>query len=110
MHNLADAPQLVKIVGVDSGSRAGRFKYCPYHIIYNYLALRNKILRAQNKGLFIYRDGRPVRAQDFRFTLKRAIKSTGLDESNYDTHSLRISRAKDLQKSGMSVEDIMQMG
>ena len=34
----------------------------------------------------------------------------GLEEVNYDTHSLRIGCAKDLQKAGLSVESIKDIG
>ena len=67
-------------------------------------------MNANNKGLFIYRDGREFKAQDFRLVLKEAIRHIGLDNNNYDTHSLCIGQAKDLQRNGLSVEDIKQMG
>ena len=43
-HSVAETPQIIKIY--DSGgevSASNRFKYCPYHIIYDFIALRSSI-------------------------------------------------------------------
>ena len=39
---------------------------------------------------FIFRDGTPVCADQFRLVLKIAISDSGLEQDNYNTHSLRI--------------------
>ena len=109
-HNLSNSPQLIKISGLTSNSKPTlitKDKYCPYRIIHDFMQVRDRVrTRLSDPPLFIFRDGRPVKAQDFRCILKKAIRDLDLDETNYDTHSLRIGRAKDLQKEGLSVDEI----
>ena len=113
-HNFGNTPQIIKISSLtseDKPTMISRFKYCPYRIIYNYLQIRDKVKTSMSEPpLFIFRDGRPVKAQDFRSILKSAIKNLDLDENNYNTHSLHIGRAKDLQKEGFSVDEIKEVG
>ena len=59
---------------------------------------------------FVFRDGTPVRADQFRSVLKQAIEDAGLDQDNYDTHSLRIGRTKDLFAAGYSIDQIKDAG
>ena len=99
MHNFCNTPQIVKISGPDSDKKPTLivcYKYCPYRIIHDYMQVRANInCELKEPPLFVFSDGRSVKAQDFRMVWKQAIKSLGLEESNYETHSLRIGRAKD---------------
>lgn len=109
-HNWSKPLQLVKIYGIDQGStKAGKYKYCPYHIIHDYLSCTDRAHNSRHDAMFMYRD-RTVKAQEFQVMLKEAINVIDLDKNNYNTHSLHIGRVKDLQKSGVSVELIKSMG
>ena len=59
---------------------------------------------------FVFRDGSPVKPIHIRQVLRVIIKKLGLDAALYDTHSLRIGRATDLQKQKCSVEEIKVFG
>ena len=113
-YNLCNTPQIIKISGLGSEIKPmmiAKYKYCPYRIIFDYLQIRDRIrCSLPEPPLFIFRDGRAVKAQDFRLVLKRAIRDLDLDESIYDTHSLHIRRAKDLQKEGLTVDEIKDIG
>ena len=115
-HSKWEAPQLVKISGYDMNAnnegfqnKNERFRYCPYQILSDYMDER-EVIRTNNKALLIFRDGKTVKAQNFRTFLKKMINQIGLDESNYDTHSLRLGRAMDLVKMGLSIEEIKTIG
>ena len=50
-HSECQQPQMVKIYGINGGAKtAGKYKYCPYHIIYDYLALWDKVRFSRDGG------------------------------------------------------------
>ena len=105
-------PQIVKITGIEDKLDkhfADIPKYCPSKILLEYLDARGD-LRNNNELFFIYRDGSPVKPDNFRAVLKECIKMTGLDETQYDTHSLHIGRAVDLFKMGIPIESNKKSG
>ena len=117
-HNRNQKPQIITVASI--AQKDGEFLYflddhnfCPYVIITNYIKLRNS-LRIKNSSkhpnCFIFSNGSPVKVERVRAVLKRAVADANLDPENYDTHSLRSGRARDLFKVGISVEDIKKIG
>ena len=107
----ADKPQIVKMTPITEKSTASHFKpsYCPFSIMMQYLNLRRDFVE-DDEPLFIFRGRRPDKADEMRRVLKRAIKKLGINDDNYNIHSLRIGRACQLQADGINVQFIKQFG
>ena len=84
-------------------------KFCPVQWTKRFIHLRGPV-KNNDENFFHFRDSSPVSASVFRNMLRETIASFDLDPSIYDTHSFRIGRATDLFKSGVSVDDIKQLG
>ena len=125
-HNKANKPQLIKISSesmqcTKQGQRkwltgsVQNFKeavvdlYCPFRAVRDYIKVRRKQI-SDDEQFFIFRDRSPVKLYHFRAYLKKVLKSMGIDQTLYDTHSLRAGRSVDLLKLGLSVETIKKIG
>ena len=81
--------------------------YCPYKIIWAYLAVRSN---KEDVPFFVFRDDKPVSGDMFHRVMRNVIRSMGLNPLNYDTHSFCIGQAMDLQKMRMSLSTMKKMG
>ena len=106
-HGIESLPQKVKIEG--NITLAGDIRFNPYIITQSYLSLRGDYSDI-NDPLYIFRDGRPVQPIHVRKLLKKLLINSRLNPQLYDTHSLRIGRATELQKLGTSIETIKRVG
>ena len=110
-HGIGDNPQSMKISGNNADPCDRNACYCPVKLPHTHAKLHHSKAAAHNRGpLFIFSDGSPVRPYHYRLVLKCAIKMAGLDQNNYDCHSLRIGRSCDLFRDKMPVEDIKKLG
>ena len=100
-HTRANKPQIVKIQR--RYEQELHNNKCPCSILCEYLMKRGVEDFGDNTP-FIFRDGTPVKAQQFRKVLKAGINSLNLDENIYDMHSLRIGQTHDLFKWGVPIE------
>ena len=66
--------------------------------------------KSDKEPFFVFRDQNPVKPDNFRWILRRALTQSGFDSSLYCTHSLHIGRTCDLFKLGLSVETIKKIG
>ena len=72
--------------------------------------LRRETFDTFDEPLFIFRDRRPVKAEQVCKVLRQALSNINLEPSLYDTHSWRIGRASDLMKWGYSLPQIKIWG
>ena len=84
-------------------------KFCPVEWTKRYIQLR-KPATSDSENFFILSDNSPLSSQFLRNLLRTKVKSMGLQPELYDTHSFRISRATDLFKAGVHIDDIKQLG
>ena len=109
-HNTGSQSQIIKISSTaSSGVHNSLGHFCPFTSLQKYVSIRRKQVEP-NEQFFIFRDRAPVKAYHFRKILKAAIKKIGLDDSLYESHSLRIGRGTQLLKIGLSVETIKKLG
>ena len=111
-HTRASRPQEIKIEGnvhLLNEKNVQNRRYDPYQSTREYLAIRGNYADLDEQ-LFIFSDGSPVRACNYRKVLKQLLKSVRVNPDFYDTHSFRIGRATDLRKFGYSIEQIKQLG
>ena len=121
-HGLDKPPQKIKILGnktveitnsplvsKHSINKAELGKFCPVEWTKRYIQLRGPVKHI-DENLFILSDKSNVRAPMVRQLLREILNDFNLDSALYDTHSFRIGRATDLFKSGVSVENIKQLG
>lgn len=87
----------------------GNEDFDPIQIIEEYTATRHKVDSAE-EFLFAYRDGKAVSPQQFRSVLRLMLSKSGFNCLNYNCHSLRSGRARDLKKLGWSIQSIMDQG
>ena len=111
-HGKSQIPQEIKIEGnvhltQEKNSQLRHFD--PYNSTREYLAIRGNY-RELDEQLFIFRDGTPVRACNYRKVLKTLLKAVQVNPDFYDTHSFRIGRATDLRKFGYTIEQIKHLG
>ena len=104
-HWLDAKPQTVKI----SSDGKGDSTYCPFQLLKNYIAVRCE-RNKDNENFFVFRDKSPVSTDNFRKTLKRAIRALDLDDTFYSTASFRAGRAVDLASMNISLESIKFLG
>ena len=106
-HSVCNPLQRITIF---SELESNRF-YCPYHIITDYIELREK-RNGTNiiEPFFVFRNRQPVKPEHFHKVLKRSLDAQGLNSNNYNCHSLRNGKASDLFKSRMEYEQIKVMG
>ena len=115
-HGLYSRPQSIKIssIELDPGTRKGKhnkqsFKFCPYKLLRKYFQIRPKY-KSIKEPFFVFSDRSPVKPEQMRTMLKDMLHKSGFDEANYNCMSLRIGRASNLLKLGVSVETIKKLG
>ena len=64
----------------------------------------------EDDPLFIFKDNRGAKPDQFQRVLHKAIKNIGLDETLYNSHSLCVDRSCDLYKDGMEINTIKKFG
>lgn len=80
---------------------------CPVDTIHNYL----KLARPQGGALFQFQDRQPVTRQYFQTQLHKALRVTGIDTTQYNTHSFRIGAATEaVAKLGLPDHEIQRLG
>lgn len=80
---------------------------CPVHTIHDYL----KMARPHGGALFQFRDRQPVTRQYFRNQLHKALCASGIDTSQYNTHSFRIGAATEaIVKLGLPDHEVQRLG
>ena len=102
-HGKGKVPQIIEI----QSKKIGR--YDPVLQTHQYAQLRSPY-NDDNEPFYIYKDGTPLTARAVRGVLKDTIALLDLDPDFYDTHSFRVGRATDLNKTGWSLETIKQKG
>ena len=105
-HSQKDRPQKIQI---DNRWRKTGTVFNPVQEIIEYSQTRPGY-RYEEEPYFVFHNGQPVRDIHVRAILKRFLRKLGLNDELYGTHSLRIGRATDLFKQGLSVEKIKHMG
>lgn len=85
-------------------------RYCPCKIIRYYGKEMRPKSKSDSEPFFIYSDGTPVRADQFRAMIKNMIKLMNVDEKLYNTQSFRIGAASDLFKRGANLDQLMVWG
>ena len=125
-HSKADIPQTITIqdediIEVHAGKQRSSSKnklphqfiqetnFCPFLWTNRYLTARGGYLHKDEQFL-IFSDGSPVEAGHIRKLLRQTLNEIGLQGTLYDVHSFRIGRATDLQKGGISVTEIKELG
>ena len=83
--------------------------FCPFEETASYINIRPPY-RTDEEQFYVSQDYSPMTAAEFRKILKKAISNLNLNPELYDTHSLRIGRATDLQKHKISVDTIKEQG
>ena len=106
-HGRNRRPQEIKITAEEE-SYDIRF-HSPFQLITVFGQARGNY-NTEDENFFIYHDHSPVKPSHVRRALNRAISRLGLSASLYGTHSMRIGRATDMLKFGMSIDDIKVVG
>ena len=106
-HNEGDRPQTVKISGANDINPAQ--KYCPFRLLRIYIESRPGYLTI-NEQFFVFRDRSPVKPAHMIFILEKSLQLANLNDKLYSFHMLRVGRAGDLLKQGVSVESIRKIG
>ena len=105
-HSRANKPKKIEITN-DRKNKPHFF--CPVQELNNYSQLRIPYVSCLDQ-FFVHQDGSPVTPAEVRNLLRQIITNLGLDAGLYDTHSLRIGRATDLFKKGISIDQIKKIG
>lgn len=85
-------------------------RYSPFLIIRNYGKLVRPKALSLDEPYFVFQDRSPVKPEQFRRMLKNMIELLNLNSEYYNTHSLRIGGANDLEKWGATVDQIKKWG
>ena len=102
-------PQSIKISSCATRSIKKVKKLCPYELLWKYFKLRGPYA-SDTEPFFIFADQSPVSPPQFHTCLKNMLHLAGFDQALYSGHSLRMGRACDLLKLGVSVETIKDIG
>ena len=106
-------PQTIKISSMDTNQlqtiHSSNNEFCPFQLLRRYIALRGE-RRNDNEQFFIFRDGTPVSAQNFRKTLRQTLTALNLDEMLYCGQSLRAGRTCDLAEMGLEIPILKSLG
>ena len=86
-----------------------KMAFCPFQLLRDFVDNRPKYQNG-NDPFFVFNNSTPVKPIQMRNVLKDMIRVSGFDESLYNCQSLRIGRASDLLKMGISVETIKKLG
>lgn len=103
MHNVGEYPQAVNL------TRDKNDQIDPVAIINEFGQMCDEF--GENiPEFFVFRDGTPVSAMQYRRVLKEMLKTAGYRESDYNSHSTRKGRAQDLFKLNWDVDRIRRQG
>ena len=112
-HGKDKEPQMVKITAVQQkntiDSKQKDNDYCPFLALRSFLKVRPGFYSEQ-EAFFVFRDQWPIKPEQFRITLKKALQRAGLQDNLYNGHSFRAGRSIDLLNMGISVETIKKLG
>ena len=111
-HDQSSRPQSIKISSTPKNPANQSLKggiCCPYQALRKHSSLCPGYL-TKSEPFFIFKDYGPVKPIHMRTILKDMLEKTGFDKSLYNCQSLRIGRASDLLKMGVSVESIKRIG
>ena len=108
-HGLDTKPQIIKIDAIDDNNPKN-YKYCPFRMLNEYLAIRKTSYASENENFFIFNDRSPVTANQFRQVLHAALEWNNINPKLYSSQALRSGRATDLLEMGVSVETIKKLG
>ena len=81
-------------------------RICPVKTIREYVKLRPN----HTGPFFLHQNLKPVNRKNYSNIVKKSVKYIGLDEDNFNTHSLRIGRATDLAINNYPHELIKRIG
>ena len=112
-HPKGDRSQLIKIAATPVNQTVSNNKdnkYCPFHLIKNYIKSRPDSMQSANELFFIWSDRSPIFPCQATGMLRNMISRIGLDASIYSFHGFQAGRAGDLLKLGVSVETIKKIG
>ena len=123
MHGKNMRPQTIKITSTqtqkqselptqvkeDTKRQSKQTKTCPYELLRDYLRIRGSY-RSDMEPFFVFSDGSPVTPVQLRNCLKKVLCAAGFQHDLYSIHSLRMGRAYNLLKLGVSVETIKKLG
>lgn len=90
-------------------SADGNEDFDPIVIIEEFTKSRPEV-ENEDEPLFIFRHRMGISPQQFRGVLKSMLNKSGFNCLNYNCHSLRSGRAKDLKKLGWLIQSIMDQG
>ena len=119
MHTKGVKPQIIKINAIgqlqeklDRTSKIHTVRsLCPFQAIQQYIKVRKKRkINVPEEPFFIFNDRKAVKPNNFRFILKKAIRTMGLDDTFYSSQGFHSGRACDLLDMGISVETIRKLG
>ena len=103
-HGVEARPQEIKITPDNRNEN-----FCPVEQMNKYLDIRPPY-RSDSEQFLVFRDNSPVQPFHIRKLLKEMIRELNLNPDLYDTHSLRIGRATDMQKEKKGIETIKSVG
>ena len=113
-HDYGARPQKIKISGLEEKSNGNKSNrnlfFCPFKSVRKYMKAKGETYIDEEEPFFVFRDRSPVKPNHMRTILKKMIKRLGMDESLYDTHSLRIGRSSDLIRFGYTIDQVKLAG
>ena len=82
--------------------------HCPYKLINEYIEVRPPLRHnTENYELFlVFSDRSPVKLYHFRRVLQNTLNAIGLNQANYNIHSLRVGHLIDLFKMGCQLRKL----
>ena len=110
-HHRGSRPQIVKISSL-LDERSGKYRkrfFCPFQLMRNYMQVRGDY-DTDVEPLFVFGDGAAVKPRHARKILRKMIKIIGLNEYNYNMHSLRVGHSLDMLKYGYQISEIRMAG
>ena len=111
-HNKKDKPQYIKI-SAQNFDGIGWNKYtkefCPFNLLSQYSEARGPY-QSNEEQFFVFSDKSPVLPEHVRGLLRKILKDIDINDSLYNTHSMRTGRSLDLFKAGVPIEIIKQLG
>ena len=107
-HGKESRPQKIKIAAnqAEHGIKLAKTKhFCPFKVVTQYMDIRGGY-DTDDEQFFLMNQKIPVRPENIRKVLKLTLDRLGLDSSLYNTQSLRIGRATEMEKTGYSIQEI----
>ena len=107
-HGLYQKPQIVKIASSGKALPEQRI-FCPYTLLREFVSCRPDYC-SETEPFFVFRDNSPVQPNQVRVIMKDILRSCGLNERLYNTHSYRAGRAVDLVDLNIPVSIVKKLG